>query len=619
MMNNNYEDQCKTAEQQLAQGDAVTAIETAHHACSSAPSQGRAYKIIATALLAQNEWLSALETYELAWLLDPMDADANIGVSKALVHLRAISDATHIVRPLPELSEFGYYSKACRRFLRIKLLAAAQRAGDLAQGEKTDVLLKTAIIDIDAALCNWSHFQKHVHYFYEYAHPQKYLPPTSPWLSLCFKDDPELHLAVAQKFVNDHAGHQAVTSRKLRPLGKLKSRPRVGYLSADFHDHATSRLMVGMLEAHNRNEWEIVGLSYGPDDGSAMRKRVGDAFENFVDLRGSAIVDNIKKIKSLNLDILVDTKGFTGDFEMAYSASRPAPVVVNFLAYPGSMGSTAYDYIIGDRIVTPFNHQKYFSECIVQMPHAYQPNDPHRVFTEEAQNRSKEGLPENAFVLAAFNNTRKITPSLFQSWMRILHDLPQAVLWLYCDDIAAANNLHASAQQSGISIERIVFAKHLPEVKHLARHQLADIFLDTFPCNAHTTASDALWMGLPIVTMQGQCFASRVAGSLLEAMKLPELITQNQSEYEQLIKKLAAEPEQLKAYRNHLKSYRKDSTLYSAEAYAKNIEQVYSFMIERSRKGKAPHSFEVRDINEGGGFRLAGSTEFKPVQSYVKA
>ena len=617
-MNQDYESQCNTAELELTQGNAEKAIETAHQACGSAPHQGRAYRIIAKALVAKEEWLSALETYELAWLLDPADADASIGVDMALGHLRANSAAVSIDRPLPELSEFGYYSKACHRFLRIKLLAPAQRAGRYAQGEKSNVLIKTAIMDIDAALCNWDNFQEHVQYFYEYADPKKYLPPTSPWLSLCFKDDPELHLAVAQKFTNDHAGNQAVTSRKLRPLGKLKKRPRIGYLSADFHDHATSRLMVGMLEAHNREAWEIVGLSYGPDDGSAMQKRVRDAFEVFVNLRHSPVQENIKKIKSLDLDILVDTKGFTGDFEMAYSSSRPAPVVVNFLAYPGSMGSTAYDYIIGDRMVTPFDHQKYFSECIAQMPNAYQPNDSHRFLPSQTESRSKEGLPENALVLAAFNNTRKITPDHFQCWMRILQSLPQAVLWLYCDDAITEGNLRTSAQQAGIPAERIVFAKHLPEAQHLARHQLADIFLDTFPCNAHTTASDALWMGLPIVTIQGQCFASRVAGSLLDAMNLPQLIAKNLNEYEQLILNLAAEPQRLIDYKNHLKNHRHNSALFNSKAYAKNIEQAYSFMIDRSRKGKAPHPFEVRDINEGGGFRLAGGTEFKNLQIYAK-
>lgn len=616
-MNKDYEKQCNTAELKLAEGDAVKAIEMAHLACGSAPHQGRAYHIIGKALIAQEEWLSALETYELAWLLDPMDADANLGVGTVLGHLRPNS-GTSVSRPLPELSAFGYYSKACRRFLRIKLLAPAQRAGKYAHGEQSNVLIKTAIMDIDAAICNWENFQAHTQYFYEYVNPQKYLPPASPWLSLCFKDDPDLHLKVAQKFTNDYAGHKAVTSRKLRPLGKLKKRPRIGYLSADFHDHATSRLMVGMLEAHTREIWEVVGISYGPDDGSAMQKRVRNAFEIFVDLKNGSVEENIKKIKSLNLDVLVDTKGFTGDFEMAYSSSRPAPVVVNFLAYPGTMGSTAYDYIIGDKIVTPFDHQKYFSECIVQMPNAYQPNDPNRFFPSEKQSKSKAGLPEDALVLAAFNNTRKITPDQFQCWMRILKKLPQSVLWLYGDDLMTEGNLRTNAQQAGISAERIIFAKHLPEFEHLARHQLADIFLDTFPCNAHTTASDALWMGLPVVTMQGQCFASRVAGSLLNAIGLPELIAKNQNEYEQLIYKLATEPQTLSKLKNHLKNHRKESTLFNSELYSKNIEQAYSFMIDRSRKGKAPHSFEVRDINEGGGSRLIGGLEFKNIQIYTK-
>ncbi len=619
MNKTDYKSLCDTAEQQLTRGEIDSAIQTAHQACSSTPDQGRAYRIIASALIAKQDWLSALETYELSWLLDPHDADANHGVMKVLGHLRNTTDVKDVNRPLPELSTFGYYSKACRRFLRIKLLGAATRAGELGEGESSDVLLQNVMMNIDAARCKWANFQERTQYFSDYVTSQKYLPPTSPWLSLCLQDDPVLHLGVAQKFLNDHAGHQAVITRKLRHLGKLTRRPRIGYLSADFHDHATSRLIAGMLEAHDQKAWDIVGLSYGPDDGSTMRTRMQSAFETFVDLRGKSVESNTQKIRALDLDILVDTKGLTMEFEPAYSISRPAPVLVNFLAYPGSMGSTAYDYIVGDRVVTPFEHQPYFTECIVQMPHAFQPNDPNRVAAELPPNRTQAGLPQNAFVLAAFNQTKKITPAQFQTWMRILHNLPEAVLWLYSTDNIAEQNLRTSALQAGIAADRLVFAPPLPLDQHLARHQLADLFLDTFPCNAHTTASDALWMGLPMVTQQGKSFASRVAASLLQAMGLPQLITNTPTEYEQLVTKLASEPKQLEAYRSHLIEQRTKSSLFNAHAYAANIEQAYALMIERSRKGKPAHAFEVRDIAQGGGVRLAGGSAFKPVQSYARS
>lgn len=606
MIKSNYIDQCDAADEWLAVGNYDLAIEAAHRACASDPGSGRPYRIIAAALISKEDFLSALETYEIAWLLDPNDESANEGVKKALVRLRNESEIQDINRPLAELSAFGFYSKACRRFLRVELLVAAARAGGLAAGENSDVLLKNAIMNIDATLCSWSRYNEYISSLYDYVRPANYGAAISPLISLCLQDDPVLHLGIAQKFLNDQGGHQAVLNRKLRPLGKLKVRPRIGYLSADFHDHATSRLIVGMLEAHDRRAWDIVGLSYGGGDGSAMRARLEGAFENFIDLHGESVDSNVQLIKKLNLDILIDAKGLTNNFEPTYSVSRPAPVLVNFLAYPGSMGSSAYDYIIGDRVVTPFEYQSYYSECIVQMPHAYQPNDPHRASIAQAPTRAEVGLPEDAFVLAAFNHPKKITPDHFQLWMRILRNLPRAVLWLYCTDDVAKRNIRVSAKQSGIDAGRLIFAPKISVEAHLARHQLADLFLDTFPYNAHTTASDALWMGLPVVTLKGKSFASRVAASLLEAVGLPQLAVNNINEYEDLVCDLANRPQLLRAYKRHLVEIKVNSPLFDARTYAADIEQAYMFMIERSRRGKSAHSFEVRSVADGGGVRLAG-------------
>lgn len=613
-----YTSQCNLAEQQFAQGELEQALQSAHQACSHAPEQGRGYRIIAAVLTAKQDWLSALETYELSWLLDPSSSDTHDGILSVLRQLRADPGLAQVQRPLPELASFGYYSKACRRFLRIKLLDVAGRAGELAAGESSDVLLQTAIMNIDASLCQWGRFEQHLRHFADYVDPQSFLPPTSPWLSLSLMDEPALHLRVAQKFLNDYSGHQAVVTRKLRPLGKLTRRPRIGYLSADFHDHATTRLMTGMLQAHDRAAWDMVGLSYGPDDNSAMRQRTIGAFETFVDLRGKPVEANVQTLRALNLDILIDAKGLTNEFQAPYSLCRPAPVVVNFLAYPGSMGTSAYDYIVGDRVVTPFEHQAHFTECIVQMPHSYQCNDTGRVASDAPLSRSDAGLPEDALVLAAFNQTKKITPDQFQLWLRILHQLPQAVLWLFSPELTAQHNLRACAQQAGIAPERLVFAPSLPQAQHLARHRLADVFLDTFPCNAHTTASDALWMGLPLVTLQGSSFASRVAASLLQAAGLPELITHTPDAYERLVIELASQPQRLADYRARLIAQRDSAPLYDARRYARNFEQAWAFMIERSRKGKAAHAFEVRDIAEGGGARLAGGAAFKPVNTYAR-
>jgi protein O-GlcNAc transferase len=613
-----YQNQCDLAQQQLSRGDWALAIQSAHQACSRVPGQGRAYRLIAAGLSAKQDWLSALETYELSWLLEPSNPEAVNGVLFSVRQLRNSPELTEVARPLKELASFGYYSKACRRFMRVNLLDAAGRAIELATGETSDILLQSARMNIDAGQCQWKHFPEYLHFFSQYAHSQLPLPSAAPLLAMCLLDDPAMHLAITQKFVNDHTGHQAVISRKLRPVGKLTRRPRVGYLSADFHDHATSRLMVGMLEQHNRSAWDVVGLSYGIDDFSALRQRTVAAFETFIDLRSKTVEANLQTLRTLNLDILVDAKGLTNEFEASYSFSRPAPVVVNFLAYPGSMGSAAYDYIIGDRVVTPFEHQPHFTECLVQMPHAYQCNDSNRGLPPQGITRSEAGLPDNSIVLAAFNQTKKITPDHFQMWMRILNQSPHAVLWLFSPDDSAKRNLLASAEHSGVAPDRLVFAPSLPQSQHMARHRLADLFLDTFPYNAHTTASDALWMGLPVVTLKGQSFASRVAASLLQVLGLPDLIANTPAAYEQRVVELTRQPQYLAAYRVRLEQMRMDSALFNARRYTQNMEQAYAFMIERSRKGKPAHAFEVRDCADGGGVRLAGSTLFKSVQSYFK-
>lgn len=608
-----YSAACDSAEALLYQQDTGQAIELAHQACARHPEFPRAYLIISECLARRNDWLSALETAEIAWLLDEGESQPHNHIDHLLAKLRQPGQATEVVRPLPELSVFAFYSKACKRFLRLKLLDAAGRAVSLARGEQSDTLLQSAAINIDAGLCNWAGFAEHLQAYVDYGQNRASALPVSPLMGLHLTDDRLLHLSIAQRFVDDYSGHRAVLTRRMRALGKLNRRTRVGYLSADFHAHATSRLMVGMLEHHNRQAWEVFGLSYGRDDGSTMRIRVQAAFEHFIDLHGKPVAENVNTIRSLGLDILVDVKGYTSDFEAAYSLARPAPVVVNYLAYPGTMGSSAYDYILGDRLVTPFEHQEAYSECIVQLPDCYQCNDAARPLPPPMATRAEEGLPAEGVVLAAFNNVRKLTPSMFKDWMRILALVPTAVIWLVCQEATARRNLQAAAQQHGIDPARLVFADSAPQEQHLARHHLADFFIDTFPCNAHTTASDALWMGLPVLTLQGEGFAARVAASLLTAVGLEELISHTSADYVQLAVQLAHSPDRIARYRAHLNQHRGETPLFDAKRYARNIEQAFGFMVDRSRKGKAAHPFEVRDISRGGGIRLAGSPTFKSV------
>lgn len=608
-----YEALCNVAEEHSHASRLTDALKLAHQACSMEPGQARAYLIISDCLTRQGDWISALETLEIAHLLNADLAGAYALTTKLLAEIRASNPTEQITRPIPELSAFSFYSKAAKRFLRLQLLEPAGRALALAAGEQTDALLVSAAVNIDASLANWSRYEEHHRAYVAFADPARVAPVVSPLMGLCLSDDRALHLRVAQRFMGESGGHSAVLQRKLRPIGKLNRRPRVGYLSADFHSHATARLMVGMLEHHDRSAWEVFGLSYGRNDGSQLRERTEAAFEHFVEMHGQPAEANLRTIRELGLDILVDAKGLTSGFEASYTVARPAPVVVNYLAYPGTMGSTAYDYILGDPVVTPFEHQSAYVECIAQLPHTYQPNDPGRAIPAPRHTRASCGLPPDAVVFAAFNNVKKVTPHVFAAWMRVLTHVPDAVIWWVCKEEQARQNLRLAAHQHGIDASRMVFADSASQEDHMARYHLVDIFLDTFPYNSHTTASDALWMGVPLVTLQGESFPSRVAASVLTAAGLPELITHTLGDYETMLFQLARDAAKRRVCKDHLLATRSSSSLFDAPRYVQNLEQAFAFMVERSRKGKPPHPFEVRDRASGGGIRLAGGAGFKPV------
>ena len=316
-------------------------------------------------------------------------------------------------------------------------------------------------------------------------------------------------------------------------------RIRVAYLSADFRQHAVSYLMAGMFEGHDKSRFDVTALSIGADDNSEMRQRLKASFEHFIDAKTYADDQLAKLIKELEIDILVDLMGFTDGARTNVLARRPAPIQVNYLGYPGTMGAQYIDYIIADRLVIPENQHELYSEKIVSLPNSYQANDAKRSIADRAFTRTELGLPATGFVFCCFNSNYKIMPRVFDCWMRILKQVEGSVLWLREENTTAEGNLRKEAVARGVSSERLVFAKRLPLAEHLARHRLADLFLDTLPYNAHTTASDALWAGLPVLTCLGETFAGRVAASLLNAIRLPELITTTPEAYEQMAIDLA--------------------------------------------------------------------------------
>jgi len=370
-------------------------------------------------------------------------------------------------------------------------------------------------------------------------------------------------------------------------------RLRIGYLSADFHQHATAFLIAEVLEKHDRNRVEIVGYSLGPDDGSAMRRRLAAAFERFVDLATETDDAAAAQIATDDLDILVDLKGWTQNARPAILAARPAPLQIAWLGYPGAMGADWIDYVLADRIVLPPALAPHFSEAAIGLPDSYQPNDARRVVAPRTPPRASHGLPDRGFVFCCFNNVYKIQPATFDVWMRLLAGVPGSVLWLLSPYDFPKPHLRREAEARGIDPARLVFAEALAQDEHLARLALADLFLDTLPVNAHTTASDALWMGLPVVTCAGETFAGRVAASLTAAAGVPELAVGDLAAYEAMALRLAREPEALSAIRTRLAVARKTSPLFDAGRFARHLEDAFAFAVARADRGLPPARFDV--------------------------
>jgi protein O-GlcNAc transferase len=382
-----------------------------------------------------------------------------------------------------------------------------------------------------------------------------------------------------------HPGGIPKVISKVRAVhGKI----RIGYLSGEFRDQATSHLIVGMLECHDKSRFEVIGFDNGWDDRSAIRRRIAKSLDALIDiaqLSDAAVVDSIVENQ---IDILVNLNGYFGDGRTSVFAQRPAPIQVNYLGFPGTIGAKYIDYIVSDRQVIPPEHMEFYTEKVVYLPNCYQANDRSKETGTRPLTRSEFGLPQNGFVFCCFNNNYKIVPDMFDSWMRILEKVEGSVLWLVEDNEAAAANLRKEATARGVGVECLVFSKRIALADHLARHQLADLFLDTLPYNAHTTASDALWSGLPLLTQVGNTFPGKVAASLLNAIGLPELITRTREEYENMAVKLATDPNKLVEIRTRLSQNRLTTPLFDTELFTRHIEEAYRQMYERFQSGLQP-------------------------------
>ena len=526
-----------------------------------------------SALRALQRHEMALASFERAAALNPSHINALTNRAMALWDLRrlqeALAAADQALAVQPTHAEALYTRANILRDLGRMAEALADYEQVLAI-QPAHLHALNGAAQAALALCDWPKVQELTLRLKDNAATGPAL--IQPYVLLGYDDDPALQRRCAENYVRRTVPPRAALAGKRYSHDRI----RLAYLSADFHQHPTAQLLAELFERHDRKRFDVTAVSFGPDDGSALRARLKQAFDHFEDVRGRSDADVAQWLAARQTDIAVDLNGHTHGARTGIFAHRPAPVQVNYLVYPGTMGAPFMDYILADRIVLPVDQQSFFSEKIVHLPDCYQANDATRALLP-APARAEAGLPAEGFVFCSLNNGWKITRPMFEIWMRLLAQVEGSVLWLL--DGPHADNLRREATSRGIAPSRLVFAPKLPPDQHLARHQLADLFLDTLPYNAHTSCSDALWAGLPVITCYGKAFAGRVAASLLKAIDLPELVTTKLADYEARALDLAKNPALLAATKQKLLRNRRATPLYDSERFRQNIEAAYEQML----------------------------------------
>jgi protein O-GlcNAc transferase len=579
----------------LGLGRFVEALASYDRALAIKPGQADALSNRGVALKEQRRLDEALASYDQALRVAPGHAEAlvNRGIVLQLLGRdeEALASFDKALAVRPDLVDARYNRatllKSMNRFE--EALAGYDKALALAQNHPEAYGAAEAAL----AICDWARVARAAAGLVADIAEGK--ASVTPFALLGLGDDPSLQLQCARNYIGERV--------PLRPEPMWKGglpacrggRIRIAYLSADFQDHATAYLAADLFELHDRSRFEVLGFSFGRDDGSEMRRRLVTAFDQFHDVQSKSDREIAQMLHDLDVDIAVDLKGHTKDARPEILSYRPAPITVNYLGYPGTMGADFVDYIIADPITAPFAHEPFFAEKIVHLPGCYQPNSTKRAAASRLPQRGEASLPNEGFVFCSFNNNYKITAPVFDVWMRLLKNVP-GVLWLLGDNTAAERNLRQEAHARGIDPARLIFAPRLALAEHLARQRLADLFLDTLPINAHTTASDALWAGLPVVTCRGNSFVARVAASILCAAGLPELVTENLAQYEACALRLATDQALLASLRRRLEDNRSSCALFDIERYTRHIEAAFTTMWDVAQRGEPPRSFSVAAI-----------------------
>jgi predicted O-linked N-acetylglucosamine transferase (SPINDLY family) len=533
---------------------------------------------------------AALESYDKAIQLNPQHAEAHNNRGSALhsllQHEAAIQSFDQAIRLKPDYAEAQ--ANRANALLALKQYQPALESFEKAlQLNPNYEYLRGTRLHVKRFLCDWENSEAEVRQLE--AAIERGEKAALPFTTLAISNSPAIQKKAAETYVRDKHPATIVAI----PALPRHDRIRIGYFSADFYDHATSYLMAELFERHDRTRFEIFGFSFGPDISDNMSKRVSSAMDRFLNVRSTSDRDIAQLSRELEVDIAVDLKGFTRDHRAGIFSHRAAPLQVSYVGYPGTMAASYIDYLIADPTLIPESAHHHYAEKILYLPDTYQPNDSRRTTSTTLPTRASESLPESAFVFACFNNAYKITPAVFDIWMRILARAANSVLWLLETNPTTIANLRNEAARRNISPNRLILAHPLPLADHLARHTLADLFLDTSPYNAHTTASDALFTGLPVLTCLGETFASRVAASLLRAIDLPELVTATESEFEERAIELAHNPTSLKTLRHQLHQNRTRTPLFDTPAYTQHLEAAYTAIYERHHAGLAPDHIHI--------------------------
>ncbi|QWE25215.1 tetratricopeptide repeat protein [Polynucleobacter sp. AP-Elch-400A-B2] len=608
------------------QGDLKSAIELITKSISFNAHYAPAYFNLGCVLQDSNYWFRALESYDKAIGIEAGYELAYLKRIEILVKLNQMSNALACCNQLITLKSdyhLAFYKRAeihlmlnnpydaildYEKSIELQLnfieghFSLANAFFDLRKFDLALIHYQKAIaidsnydflfgfyIQAKMKMCLWEEISEELLLFEKKLSENRWV--TFPFIPLNLFDRPNLHQQVATAYVKKKYSNTYIPI--LPSSINNKKKIRIGYFSADFRIHPTSQLIVEILRSHDRSQFEVYGLSYGPENNDSTKQYISTVFDKFIEVASMSDEQIVQLSKDLGIDIAIDLCGHTQYARTGVFMTRCAPVQINYLVYPGTIGSNAVDYIMGDTTVIHEENQEFFSEKKIYLPRCYVTHDSKNIIPESKLSRRDFGLANNAFIFCCFNSPFKILPKTFDIWMRILKSVEGSMLWLLLDNPFAVSNLLKEAQFRGVDPSRLVFAKRMDLDQHLARHRLADLFLDTLPYNAHTTANDSLWSGLPVLTLIGQSFASRVAASLLKAIELPELICHTQAEYEIKAIELALNPQKLADLKRRLASNKSKTPLFDGPQITRNIESAYLRVYKRYQEGLVPEDVFV--------------------------